>query len=188
MPRRIRPWRSNCRAPARLADVVGDDRQVSRLRCSASASMSVSGAPTGPNPPTMIVSPERMRTRLLGADRAHVGGVSPSEPVEQRGHHRRPRLAAAPRDALAFDFTDVPHVTRIVRAPHMRPSATSIVTSSPITAICPVGRPRRSLTASTAAWDGLPTTVGSRRDLGECGGHHRAAAEDRTVEPRVHGA
>ena len=157
--------------------------------CSASASMSVSGAPTSPNPPTMIVSPERMwetASSALIVPRTVISALSAVRASREAWPpRRRPRPAGARREVLAFDVTDVPHVTRMVRAPHRRPSAMSIPTSSPITAICPVGTPSRSLTASTAAW-GLADDGHLRaRDLGERGGHHRAAAEDRTVEPRV---
>ena len=85
-----------------------------------------------------------------------------SEPVEELGDAvddgvRAVRLVEGLQPAAPL----IPLRTRIVREPPMRPSATSMVTSSPITATSSVGTPRRSRTVSSAASDGLPTMTGS---------------------------
>ena len=60
MPRRIRPCRSSFPRPRPGSPMLFETivRSVAS-ECSTSASMSASGAPTSPNPPTMTVSPER---------------------------------------------------------------------------------------------------------------------------------
>ena len=60
MPRRIRPCRRSFPRPRPGSPMLFETivRSVAS-ECSTSASISVSGAPTRPNPPTITVSPER---------------------------------------------------------------------------------------------------------------------------------
>ena len=68
MALRMRPWRSSLPRPRPASPMLFETIVRSRaVECSTSASISVSGAPTRPKPPTMTVSPARMRDDgLLG--------------------------------------------------------------------------------------------------------------------------
>ena len=72
MPRLIRPWRSSFPSPRPGSPMLFETIvSSSASELSTSASMSVSGAPTSPNPPTITVSPERI------ADTASSGSMGP---------------------------------------------------------------------------------------------------------------
>ena len=72
MPRLIRPWRSSFPSPRPGSPMLFETIvSSSASELSTSASMSVSGAPTSPNPPTITVSPDRI------ADTASSGATGP---------------------------------------------------------------------------------------------------------------
>ena len=79
MPRRIRPWRRSLPRPRPGSPMLFETMVRSVASdSSTSASISVSGAPTSPKPPTMTVSP------LLMAETASAAVVSVAviEPIE----------------------------------------------------------------------------------------------------------
>ena len=87
-----------------------------------------------------------------------------------KGSQSHARISSTPsttacgrcRSGISSSFTAplIPLRTRIVREPPRWPSAMSIPMSSPITATSVVGTPSRTPISSTAARDGLPTTIG----------------------------
>ena len=94
IPRRIRPWRSSFPSPRPGSPMLFETivRSVAS-ECSTSASISVSGAPTRPKPPTMTVSPDPDRAR------------SPPRPWSPaRRHCSRPSLpGSAPQNGKCRD-------------------------------------------------------------------------------------
>ena len=81
IPRRIRPWRRSFPRPRPGSPMLFETivRSVAS-ECSTSASISVSGAPTSPKPPTITVSPERTTLTASSAETVAVAVIRPRPP------------------------------------------------------------------------------------------------------------